>query len=462
VLPYRITLDVSAAPTGTTNIPACEGVAYHAVWFKYRASSIDVILRLAADVPTVPVNYDPSVSVWRGHPDALVPYALEGQDLCGSLGGGYAFNFPVVPYTDYYFQVVSRNALPPNSPLVFNLDSGPNFDLPAGAVVIPDAAPQWPAWAIHPQYGGLYQALRIPGGEFGAIAPTGEWCVEHGYTQTQGSVAVKFYNAALQLVRDFGFSTNVVTSICCDYQQRFYVMTMYPISPAYATLWRFTLDGTLEWNLTISDPAARNLGGALFAVNRASTVLYYGDDHANNAIKRYDIATTYAALSDFLPATVGLCYRSVHPVEDDSLWVLSGGTQAGLLTSATLKHYSAAGALLGTIASPLTITHLAMLDVTPGFIWVWGYNSTLGSEKAQFRRIDLATGAVTTSFQVATHLTNGLELPAYGGWSISTSCPLMITTVPLAKVPFTPSPPAPEEPSEDCCVAGPIPTQWGG
>lgn len=433
-LPFSVAQEITDAPLGSGYDPDCEGWAPHAVWYAYTPPANIKYIRILPDS----LDCGPVVSIWTGTPPSLTQYSIGGQSFCGYMSGGAAFNVPVTPGTTYYIQITDHfNTSPAN--ITLDISASPQVTIPEGSVVIMDAYGGFPAIALDPTDGTVLQALDLPGGEFAASVPTGEWAFGVGNIAGTASLSVQFYDPTLGIVSTYNLPVGEsVIAMTSDWSSRFYVASQPLVGAMAATVRQFDLDGTLLDTWTLPTDSVTLF---LFAIDRDNTRLYYAAKTVNTPIRTYDLVNEIA-LGDLVAAASSVFYRQAFVAEDGSVYVLKGTGSLSFLASPEIVHYSTAGAVLDTISVPLTYAHLFAPDRTDGYAWVWGYPATSGNTFAQFKRIALATEVVTDSWTVPVHATSGFEEDTLGGWSISGSCPLLVAPVSIA-APDGVTPPTP-------------------
>lgn len=439
-LPYTQTLNVDDAPQAFVFLPSCEGQAYRAVWYVFTAGAGDTLIAIYANQGAGPVtNYEPVVSIWTGIPPALTQYSIGSQNFCADLAGNFAMQVPVTPGNTYYIQVVDHfGAFPAPDPaiLAFAVQPAPQLAAPAGCVVVTDVVGAFPAAVMAPD-GTFVRFAPVTGSEFGSILPSGEWCLGADDDVDITSPTVHFYDINLALVLVYALPTDYsVIQITSNWSDRFYVASYSTVDAMIPpTVSAFSPVGVLlqTWTLPLS---ARSL--STFFVSRDDTVLYYAlpTFGGGSPIEAYDLVND-APLPSWVAGIPNRYWRNGAAVADGTFWVLEGGTNAVLLTTATLRHYSALGVFLGSVAAPSVRTHLMSLSSDQVSIWLWGHASAVATI-AQMRRVVLADGSVGDSFDVPVHNTAG-DQKSTETWSISFSCPLLVLQQALP--PPTPPPP---------------------
>ncbi len=427
-LPFSLTIssaNLQAYPTGTGYASTCDSTQYHANWYVYTTGPTETVLSLNGS-PTGGTTFW-RYSWWIGSLGSLAQYTLSGptQRFCNQLATGDWTNVTIQPNTTYYLQVTANGTSVDNTSLTLQILGSPALAAPAGSFVIKDDDNGYPTM-VYTVDGIVARALDFPAGEWADTVATGETATVDGTVNR----TVNIYNGSLDAVIGSHTFADALAGIKSNHIDLFYAITQNGVNPKVVT--EIDLDGTLTgntWTLPADSVSAR-----CFAVNQASTRLYYGDYSASAVVHAYDL-TNSSALPD-LHAAFGT--ERLHGAADG--FVLSDGSIVlgydadGIGTTGTVRRFDTSGTVLNTYTLTsgnfVYFNHYCYYDET-SFL-VWGFTS-LGQGTSVIRRILISDGStVGSDVEIPTYGTSGDPFTTATGFGISNSCPIFANVHALA------------------------------
>ncbi len=432
LLPYTVDLEIASAPTDPTYTPTCTATPRHAVWWKFTAGIGDTYYTVIGVPVTGGANYSPVVSIWKGTLPSITVINYTFTQLCHNTKLNKSINFPVVPGTTYYIQVVDSQASAPGSDLRFRIDRQPMLTAPLGSLCISDddltipGLPTFPAAVIKVD-GTFARFVTMPTGEFGTTLPNGKFCVQNG--ESAYGVAVMSSQFSIIASISFGGGIGGVQAIGCDQVDTFFVLTT---NGSRSTIHKISDSGVIlqTWLLPVG------WGGAGFIVDRTQSIAYVPSTQAfATPIGRYDLVNS-VPLTDLAPGIAGQTITQGGQVLADGSIVFIYETFPGN-NPVTVRRYNTAGTLLNSFVVSAQ-AHWGVLnrwcfanEDSGGTVWIWNTDLNLDPVTSDFRRWICSTGVkveeftnISTSF-AESGWTNNEGYPVYK-WCISKSCPIIV------------------------------------
>lgn len=323
-LPAALTQDVN--DSGTT----------YTVWYKYTASAAGVIGLFAyGDASTYLVQ----TQVWTGASAAPVPWL--NYNAVGSLND--ALQIPVAAGAVYYFEFLSADGDVSPAVLTLVVEAAPQLTVAEGDVGINTETDGYPCVFLDPTTAAVQRFVTpFPNGEYGAILPTGELCVEDKYDDTV-SVYPAGGTGTLVGTVSLGSAHPSQPSVVIGSNRTDTFYLGKSLASTSSEVYTLTPAGTLSallWTLPTTPLQA-------LAVNLTDTVLYYAQYASAAPIAAYDLVGN-APLADLAAGLTGyIVMPDLFVLADGS--ILAGyGRDSTTNPSFVVKRYSAAGATLNT------------------------------------------------------------------------------------------------------------------
>lgn len=426
LLPASITVaaaDLEGLGAGALYASTCAPNQYKAIWYKFTTGDEDTFLAINADQDAAG-NYDPLASVWEGTLPGLTQVVLGSQEFCESLVGGYYMNVPLNANSTYYIQINdSGNTVGLTCGLLLRVVDQPREVTPKGSIVITDDTDGFPASILSAEDGEFLNFFfEYPAGEFADWLPNGVVCLMNG----ENAQSVVFLNSNQVILNTENLGAFVV-GIVSNKVDKFYVLTQGGGSSRIIT--EFDSTGTLTgetWTL----PANGNSSG-VFAVNRDSSIFYYGlRDTSAGIIRAYDLVNS-VALPDLHAAfgTESLFGASDGFVDVDGNIYFGYAAFATSGTNGKIRKFQPDGTLLDTFVvntAPLVYFNHFALDPDEETCWAWGF-TTLGQGISVLHQFNLSDGSIALTIpSVPTRGISGGASLNDEVWAISNSCPLLL------------------------------------
>lgn len=420
-LPYNESFDPTGTTEGSYNSTCQATHAYNALWFKYTAKANENFLAVTAYCDIGGANYVPYLSVWTGVPPAMTQFTIAAGDapeFCDNLDSTVWFNIPVVPGDTYYFLVVNgNNTTPLGGNLVLQVNGPAYLNAPVGSLVISDDTDGFPAAVFSATTGEFLRWLDYPAGEFAAVLPTGERCVQNLEDPGTG---VAIYDATMAFVasHDFG-AGNEISIISSDYDSTFYVVTTNGATSILRTITKSGVVGGTTWVL-----AHRAFAGS---VDRSGSKFYYSDvGSGSTIIYVHDLNTDTGSTFKTAIGTEWIVgYGTGFVDASGSIWFAYGSD--GLGSTPKLREFNTSGTVLNTFnlatgSYNQTNRWVAAPDADDA-IWAWDLSG-------YFYKYSLVDGSLLTALpQIQTSGSSGENGNPF---AISNSCPVSILAVALS------------------------------
>lgn len=284
-------------------------------------------------------------------------------------------------------------------------------------------------------------STKLPGGEMGAILPSGV-SIWHDRYGRFGSDKLAVLDANLNYIGgvDAGITGVTFPKFSAD-DEKFYVMN------DAGDLWTVS-DAAVATDLGYFFPLTHDVPQAI-AVNAAGTLLYWVALDEDGVVRTLNLGDfsdgpDLYTISGFDPGNDKVARTAnTHPGE---MFVLDDGSVVFWSFDASelefhLRHVSAAGSLLHDIvyADPEQVDHIARIIGNTTQILIWLYTSG-DFDEGQFGTLTFSTGLITGGFtnplfEGGVNMTGGPEM-----FGISTSCGMVLMGEPTESSPSPGSP----------------------
>jgi hypothetical protein len=434
-LDFNETIDTSGAPQELTLVPACAGLAFNSVWWKYTPPVGVHFVFWSANVTALSdVGYNPYSQVWVS--DGMGGYTeleISGEPYCESLANvpddPYYFRVPVTAGTTYWFQVVSPSNIAANGWLEVELLNSVSGAVPIRSIIVNDDEPGFPAAFIDKDTGAFLEYLaEYIAGEFAdSIDGVGYAIADNDDGERVVLTDDQFVQYAEQ-----SFAGETVIGIKSNCTDAYFILTssgggrnVHKIDASDASI----LD---SWSLPSDFNSVRG-----YAVERDGSKLYawvVNSTAAPTYVYNLDTSTQEANLN---AGIAGEQYRGPGDGYIDVNGVLIQFSQlvANPQTGRIIGRNTTTGAedFSHTITGSRQINHSARVSDSPNKVAIWYYLTQLQQALAQFTYFDLDTGLPDEDVS---------DIPVVGTSSgssgpgdpnaISNSCPLLIAIAPVS------------------------------
>lgn len=416
---------IGSLPQSITQTGIHDAGTTYPVWYKYTATSDDIVIGLWGFGGAAGSGYQPDVTVWL---DAVTQY----------LGGYGADNIPIqVPVdagTTYYFKFTPNGGNPNPATLTLAVERHADRTPPTGSIVVNDDTEGFPCAVLDPNSGEVLRFVNdFPSGEQGDVLDNGIACVHDNVNLTLAIYAADL-SRRLTTVTGIELEGLLGSLRTCLGTQRWWFSTN-PSGTSHARY--ITSDGTLGTDHTLTGIA--HIG--CLAASNDETILYHnysGGGAGTKQIHRWDLVND-AALSD-LAASFSSTISDILVLGDDTIVALyMPALGLGLLA----RRFSPDGTVLNTytfgasgdfVFPAGTLPRLAY-GIGSTTFWVWTHPSGSNEGRSRFQQVSVGNGAILStvySREYESGIYNGDQTTApdrrFGN---SFSCPFWISRTPI-------------------------------
>ncbi len=419
----------------------------HDVWVRYNPKVNDLIIGVKLEtLNTVDPPAEATMTAYHGDPDALSPIL--------STNASHQFTVPTDLGGPIYLRY--RDPTPTAGLIRLTIIPPPYGTAPIGSLIIPDDDAKWPAAVISSSTGAIIGYLRLPAGEGGEILPNGKLLM---HDVSDGSLKLWASDAKTLLA-----TVPTVNSAASGVWTGHPPITSNRIQTFYAAdgnatlstrVYRVTDAGvkTGEWDLPYPYNAL-TLGSAdgVLGIGASpdGTILYILGFGLNVPVRRWDLVND-VGLSDLSVGIAGARFgQDLLMLSDGSFIVAYSPTGADDF----VKRYSSTGTLLNTYTIPpvgafTNIEHMTRAVTDAAFV-VWQQEANIHT--VRFVRVSDGVILQTIQFPVFdVGVAASGTLP--GNFGVSSSCPIIVTTISISTTPPTVGPPTTTNP----CECTPVP-----
>jgi hypothetical protein len=445
-------IEIAELPYSGAQQADFEGTTYD-LWYRWTAPECVELIGIAVygDASV----YTPRVQVYIGPAASPVLHY-------GDSGNNQPAQIPVDAGTEYFIKFRTNVGNPAPANLTFAVYVGPNESAAAGAIVVSDDTPGYPAMVVDASTGLVLRSARIPAGEEGDSLPSGVMLIADEYdTDTY-----KLYSSQFVELGSVPFLADNYAGVRAVPGANAFVIADYGRSgaihqPTVGTVSAAGALGATTWTLSRATDRALTAIGA----NNALTVLYYVDYEIgaptvpDSTLRRWDLVND-VGLSDLVAPVADYHIYDILTLEDDSI-VVSYFRKYVYPWALVVRRYSAAGALLNTYDLGTDHKQLAPrlgYSSTAGAFWV--YVHPFGVDTVELLHLRASDGLTLATLTVPSASTGGYEPPVTSAdpvpFGISPSCPIF----PLRQQFYAcGESPEPEPESPECVLLTPL-TCW--
>lgn len=413
-----------------------DGGTTYTVWYKI-TPAVDGVLLVGANITASPATYAPTLNMYT---------PTFGTLVLNQGNSGQPIQFRVVAGQTYWFEIVANVGNPSPAVMVLQVAMGPDESYAAGdhlvsddednntnAIVRPGSTPVAGDVSTAPVRKFIEEFAT---GELGDTLLSG--IILHSNNGGTPPSDARLFSAALALIADVTFpgagGVNGLRSIRASKNgNKFYAVrgasggihTVSTVSPAGVI-------GGTTWSL----PAVVSQTVHAIAASNDESILYFAySSNAGTALKRWDLVNN-VALPDLVPLIANQRIGEILVLLDDTLIVTYDRNVGAALPNGIIKHYSAAGVELHSMAVTDDTARLAVALNDPASFWFMQF--TLSDSLRHFKNIQSSDFAVLED-SLGTTFGDRIGDSPYFEFGTPFSCPLLVLRA--GNAPPSPAPP---------------------